>query len=142
MTKVLVIDDDSAVRTVVNRILTRNGYEVSEAEYGQAGFGRAVSDKPHIILLDLMMPVMDGFQVLRKLKSNPETSAIPVIILTARIDAESERQCMTSGAVDYIKKPWGPGELEDRIAIALGRRENQPEVHRTSKYRANSRSEE
>ena len=140
MTKVLVIDDDSAVRTVVNRILTRNGYEVSEAEYGQAGFGRAASDKPDIILLDLMMPVMDGFQLLRKLKSNPETNAIPVIILTARIDAESEKRCMISGAVDYIKKPWGPGELEDRIAMALGRRENQPEVQRTLKYRANSRS--
>ena len=141
MTTVLIIDDDSAVRTVVNRILTRNGYEVLEAEYGQAGCGRAVSDKPDIILLDLMMPVMDGFQVLSKLKRNPETRDIPVIILTARIDAESEKRCMISGAVDYIKKPWGPGELEDRISLALNRREYQPDGYSTSKARAEPKSE-
>ena len=138
MTKVLVIDDDSVVRTAINRILTRKGYEVSEAEYGQAGFGRAASDKPDIILLDLMMPVMDGFQVLRKLKSNTETSSIPVIILTARIDAESEKRCMTSGAVDYINKPWGTGELEDRIAMAVGRRAVQPDKLRTRSTGRNS----
>ena len=120
MTKVLVIEDEQVVRQVVNRLLTIEGYEVIEAPYGQAGYRMAVSEKPDIILLDLMMPVMDGFQVLSKLKRNPETRPIPVIILTARIDAESERRCMRSGAVDYIKKPWGAGELGDRIAMALG----------------------
>ena len=126
MTKVLVIEDEQLVRQVVNRLLTTEGYEVIEAPHGQAGYQMAVSDKPNIILLDLMMPVMDGFQVLRKLKRNPETRRIPVIILTAKIDAESERRCMRSGAVDYIKKPWGPGEIGDRIAIVLGYRENPP----------------
>ena len=120
MTKVLVIDDVQDVRQVVNRLLTGEGYEVIEAPYGQAGYQMAVSEKPNIILLDLMMPVMDGYEVLSKLKGNPETKPIPVIILTARIDAESERRCMQSAAVDYIKKPWGPGELGDRIAMALG----------------------
>ena len=66
-----------------------------------------------------MMPVIDGFEVLRRLKENPSTSHIPVIILTAKIDAASERECMRLGAVDYIKKPWGPSELEDRISMAL-----------------------
>ena len=70
------------------------------------------------------MPVVDGFEVLRKLKSSAITRPIPVIVLTARIDAESERRCRLSGAADYIVKPWGPGELEDSIAMALGRREN------------------
>ena len=120
MTKVLVIEDEQVVRQLVGRLLTTEGYEVIEAPYGQAGYQIAVSDKPDIILLDLMMPVMDGFQVLNKLKRNPQTRPIPVIILTARIDAESERRCMRAGAVDYIKKPWGPGELGDRIAMALG----------------------
>ena len=123
MTKVLVIDDEQVVRQVVNRLLTIEGYQIIEAPYGQAGYQMAVSEKPNIILLDLMMPVMDGFQVLSKLKSNPETRSIPVIILTAKIDAESERHCMRAGAVDYIKKPWGPDELGDRIAMALGYRE-------------------
>ncbi len=126
MTKVLVIDDEPVVRQVVNRLLTGEGYQVIEAPYGQAGYQLAISEKPNIILLDLMMPVMDGFQVLSKLKSNPETRPIPVIILTGKIDAESERRCMRSGAVDYIKKPWGPGELKDRIAMALGYGENPP----------------
>ena len=66
------------------------------------------------------MPVIDGFEVLRRLKENPSTSHIPVIILTAKIDAASERECTHLGAVDYIKKPWGPHELEDRIGMALG----------------------
>ena len=135
MTKVLVIDDEPVVRQVVNRLLTGEGYQVIEAPYGQAGYQLAISEKPNIILLDLMMPVMDGFQVLSKLKSNPETRPIPVIILTAKIDAESERRCMQSGAVDYIKKPWGPGELKDRIAMALGYGENPPPQHRTRQFR-------
>ena len=135
MTKVLVIDDEPVVRQVVNRLLTGEGYQVIEAPYGQAGYQLAISEKPNIILLDLMMPVMDGFQVLSKLKSNPETRPIPVIILTAKIDAESERRCMRSGAVDYIKKPWGPGELKDRIAMALGYGENPPPQHRTRQLR-------
>ena len=135
MTKVLVIDDEPVVRQVVNRLLTGEGYQVIEAPYGQAGYQLAISEKPNIILLDLMMPVMDGFQVLSKLKSNPETRPIPVIILTAKIDAGSERRCMQSGAVDYIKKPWGPGELKDRIAMALGYGENPPPQHRTRQFR-------
>ncbi len=135
MTKVLVIDDEPVVRQVVNRLLTGEGYQVIEAPYGQAGYQMAISEKPNIILLDLMMPVMDGFQVLSKLKSNPETRPIPVIILTAKIDAESERRCMRSGAVDSIKKPWGPGELKDRIAMALGYGENPPPQQRTRQLR-------
>jgi hypothetical protein len=67
-----------------------------------------------------MMPVVDGFEVLRKLKKNPKTRSIPVIILTAKIDAASERECHRLGAADYIKKPWGPRELQDRIGMVLG----------------------
>jgi len=135
MTKVLVIDDEPVVRQLVNRLLSAEGYEVIEAPYGQAGYQMAVSEKPNIILLDLMMPVMDGFEVLSKLKSNPETRPIPVIILTAKIDAESERRCMRSGAEDYIKKPWGPGEIGDRIAMALGYPENRSPRHPTRHFR-------
>ena len=118
--KVLVVDDEAEIRTVVGMLLVQAGYEVVLAEYGQIGYSKALTVDPNLILLDLMMPVMDGFQVLRRLKSNQRTSQIPVIILTAKIDAASERECMRLGAVDYIKKPWGPHELEDRIGMALG----------------------
>lgn len=133
MTKVLVIDDDSMVREMVVRLLILEGYQVIEAAYGQAGVADAISEKPNIILLDLNMPIMDGFQVLHKLKSNPETERIPVIILTARIDAESERRCMAAGATDYIKKPWGPAELQERIAIIVGAKELEREGYVTLK---------
>ncbi len=138
MTKVLVIEDDDVVRDVIMRLLYRRNYEVVETAFGQDGCSKAVSERPQIILLDLMMPVMDGFAVLRKLKSNPETMSIPVIILTAKIDAESERRCMRDGALDYIHKPWGPGEIEDRIAMALGYRETPPSNHGAVNFRANS----
>ena len=123
MAKVLVIDDDSMVRETVVRLLILEGYQVIEAAYGQAGYASAISGSPNIILLDLNMPIMDGFEVLHKLKGNPETERIPVIVLTARIDAESERRCMAAGATDYIKKPWGPAELQERIAIIVGARD-------------------
>ena len=108
------------VRETIVRLLILEGYQVIEAAYGQAGYADAISEKPNIILLGLNMPIKDGFQVLHKLKSNPETERIPVIVLTARIDAESERRCMAAGATDYIKKPWGPAELQERIAIIVG----------------------
>ena len=79
------------------------------------------------------MAVMDGFQVLHKLKNNPETVRIPVIVLTARIDAESERRCMAAGATDYIEKPWGPAELQERIAIIVGAREPEREGYVTQR---------
>ena len=138
MTKVLVIEDDNVVRDVIMRLLYRRGYEVIEAAFGQDGCSKAASERPQIILLDLMMPVMDGFTVLRKLKSNPATMSIPVIILTAKIDAESERRCMRDGALDYIHKPWGPGEIEDRVAIALGYQEPPPSDYGPVNFRANS----
>ena len=120
MTKILVVDDEAAIRNVVSMLLTQAGYEVVVAEYGQIGFSKAQSLKPDLIMLDLMMPVMDGFEVLRRLKDDERTGHIPVIILTAKIDTASERECMRLGAVDYIKKPWGPHELKDRIGMALG----------------------
>ena len=112
------------------------------AAFGQDGCSKAASERPQIILLDLMMPVMDGFEVLRKLKSNTATMSIPVIILTAKIDAASERRCLRDGALDYVHKPWGPGELEDRIAIALGHRETPPSQYGTANFRANSEARE
>ena len=131
MTKVLAIDDDSMVREMVVRFLQIEGYDVIEAAYGQAGCAAALSEKPNIILLDLNMPIMDGFQVLHKLKSNPDTEHIPVIILTTRIDIESERRCLQAGVTDYIKKPRDPAELQERIAIIVGARELEREGYVT-----------
>lgn len=119
MTKILVVEDEEHIRRVVALALMSEGYEIIEAVHGLMGYSKAVSERPNLIIMDLNMPVMDGLVALGKLKGNPSTGEIPVIILTGRIDAASERQCMQAGAIDYIKKPWGQGELEDRVAMAL-----------------------
>ena len=120
MVKILVIDDERQVRMVLGAILRQAGYDVIDAAFGLSGYSKAQTEQPDLILLDLMMPVMDGFEVLGKLQDEPSTKRIPVIILTAKIDAASERECMRLGAADYIKKPWGPQEIEERIAMVLG----------------------
>ena len=119
MTRILVVEDEEHIRRMVALTLTGEGYEIIEAVHGLMGYTKAVSEQPHLIIMDLNMPVMDGLTALAKLKRNPDTGKIPVIILTARIDAASERKCLEAGAFDYIKKPWGPRELEDRVAMAL-----------------------
>ena len=116
---ILVVEDEELVRRAISLILTAEGYEVIEAVHGLMGYSKAVELKPELILMDLNMPVMDGLEALGKLKANPETRDIPVVILTSRIDAASERQCSLAGATDYIKKPWGQQELEERVALAL-----------------------
>ena len=138
MAKVLIIEDEVQVRHVVRLLLMAEGYEVVEAAYGQAGYSKAISEEPDLILLDLMMPVMDGFDVLGKLKGNQATRPIPVIILTSRIDAASERRCMQAGAEDYIKKPWGPGEPGDRVRLALAYRPNWDRQFDTRELRLNN----
>ena len=135
MTRILVVEDEEHIRQVVKLILMSEGYEIVEAVHGLMGYSKAVSEKPHLIIMDLNMPVMDGLEALNKLKRNPNTEKIPVIILTARIDAASERQCMEAGAIDYIKKPWGKQELEDRVAMALNYPDGLDREYRISKYR-------
>lgn len=119
MAKVLVVDDEPAVRDIIRLLLSREGHEVIEAEDGGSAYAKAVSQRPDIVLLDIGMPDMSGFLVLRELKHNPETESIPVIILTGSHRPQDERQGMQQGALDYVTKPWGTGELEDRVRIAL-----------------------
>ena len=135
MTRILVVEDEEHIRRVVKLTLVSEGYEIIEAVHGLMGYTKAVSEQPNLIIMDFNMPVMDGLEALNKLKENPTTKNIPVIILTARIDAASERQCMQAGAIDYIKKPWGMQELEDRVAMALNYPDDLDREFRISKYR-------
>ena len=119
MAKILVADDDEDIRKVIISILTQQGLEVIQAGDGDATLAAAVSESPDLILLDILMPGMSGFDVLRKLKGSGSTKAIPVIVVSGLTTAEDENQAMKAGALDYVTKPWAPGELEDRIHIAL-----------------------
>ena len=119
MTKILIADDDLSTRLLVKSILAGKDYEFIEANDGDSAYDIAVADKPDVILLDLMMPGMDGFQVLERLKNNIETKPIPIIMLTARRTPRDEERGIRLGAADYITKPCSREELEDRVRLAL-----------------------
>ena len=128
MTRILVVDDERDVREVVKTTLQENGYQVVEATNGVEAYAAAadaaVAEKPDLIVLDLMLPKLNGFEVLAKLKENPQTSYIPVVILTARGQSQDETRALRAGATDYMTKPWAADELADRVRIALDQRRN------------------
>jgi len=119
MTRVLVAEDEQPVRDMLMDTLFDLGYDVMGAEDGGAAWKQARQEHPDIILLDLLMPVMDGFEVLSKLKEDPATADIPVILLTGVDAAQGERTAVELGVDHYITKPMGPGILEATIRIVL-----------------------
>ena len=119
MAKVLVVDDERGIRDLLTKRLANAGYEVIEAEGGRSALIMARQQRPDVILLDLIMPVMDGFEVLGRLRGNPETEAIPVIFLTALPAEHGETQGMRFGVTHYITKPWKRGMVEAAVNVAL-----------------------
>lgn len=109
--KILVVDDEAELVDMVKIRLETNGYEVITACDGKEGVEKAMCQHPDLILLDLMMPVMDGFEALRCLKAEQSTSRIPVIVFTARGDTKSVLEAEDLKATDYIIKPFEPKEL-------------------------------
>jgi PAS domain S-box-containing protein len=121
---VLVVDDDPNVRPLLVRILQRHGMQVSNARDGYEAIAAAEEQRPDVILLDLKMPGLDGFEVLRRLKSRPETAAIPVIILTADdISQPGHSSWLDRGAHAFLAKPIAAERLISSVSAALGRDE-------------------
>ncbi|PKB71346.1 MAG: hypothetical protein BZY87_05685 [SAR202 cluster bacterium Io17-Chloro-G6] len=116
--KILVIEDDEDIRTVVATRLKRAGYETTIATDGRDGLRHFYGDRPDLIVLDVAMPVMDGWQVLERLR---EVSDIPVLILTAATQERDKLRGLRSGADDYITKPFSGEELLARVEVALRR---------------------
>ncbi len=123
MKKLLVIEDNTEVRENIAEILELSGYDVATAENGKIGVEKAVSEKPDLILCDVMMPELDGFGVLRILDRNVYTADIPFIFLTAKSEKNDFRKGMNLGADDYITKPFDDVELLDAIEQRLKKRE-------------------
>jgi CheY-like chemotaxis protein len=115
MTRVLVIDDEMAIVDVIRKVLEWNGYEVLAATDGSRGFATAQRQSPDAIVLDLMMPVMDGFEVLEALRSNDRTANVPVLVLTAVLSDAVEERCISLGASSYLRKPFEPNELLEAL---------------------------
>lgn len=122
---ILVVDDEVDVRTLCRVNLEYEGYSVLEASDGREGFEIAKSHKPDLILLDLMMPEMDGWQVIAALKERPDTEHIPVVLLTAKTDESSQLRGFQEGVIDYITKPFNPLVLSRYVEKALNEDEEE-----------------
>ncbi|MBL1212627.1 MAG: response regulator [Ignavibacteriae bacterium] len=119
MKKILVVDDQPDNVFILQDRLKRAGFEVIAAYEGKTGIQKATDEKPDLILLDIMMPDISGFDVCRQLVKNDETKNIPIILVTALTDAEDIKEGFDAGAFDYIKKPFNRDEMLARINSAL-----------------------
>ena len=115
MARVLVVDDEAPIRLLCRVNLEAEGMEVLEAADGPAGLETALRERPDVILLDVMMPGLDGWRVAEELVENPQTSAIPIIFLTARAELRDRARGLDLGGLDYVTKPFNPLELAPRI---------------------------
>jgi DNA-binding response OmpR family regulator len=127
MTRILIAEDDRDIAELVERYLQKAGFATEVMSSGRDAL-KAVSERPpDLLILDLMLPHVDGLEICRAVRGNPKTSAVPVIMLTARAD-ESERIVgLEIGADDYIAKPFSPNELVARVRALLRRANRQPE---------------
>jgi CheY-like chemotaxis protein len=122
MVKILLIEDNEMNRDMLSRRLGRKGFEVVIAIDGQAGVNMATSESPDLILMDLSLPVMDGWEATRQIKANPATQSIPVIALTAHAMAGDEQKAREAGCDDYDTKPVNLERLHGKIDNLLGAR--------------------
>ena len=120
MSKILLVEDNEMNRDMLSRRLQRKGFEVMIAVDGQAGVEMATSSSPDLILMDLSLPVIDGWEATRRLKANPATQGIPVIALTAHAMADDEQKAREAGCDDYDTKPVNLSRLLDKIGNFLG----------------------
>ena len=120
---VLVIDDDAVIRSNILELLEAEGYRGIGAADGKAGVAAALAKRPDVIICDITMPVMDGHQVLRRIRDYPETAAVPFVFLTARAQREDVREGMALGADDYLTKPFTRQELLTCIRSRVARQQ-------------------
>jgi len=119
MTKILVIEDEEPIRDLIEDLLTLEGFEIRQAADGEGGIELAKTEFPDLIICDILMPKMDGYEVLSQLRSHPETQNIPFIFLTAKGTRQNQRRGMNLGADDYITKPFHETELLEAIRSRL-----------------------
>jgi DNA-binding response OmpR family regulator len=120
MAKILLIEDDKFLRELIIQKLGKEGFEVVEAAEGETGVVKIEEEKPDLVLLDLILPGIDGFEVLRRIKENQAVSSIPVIILSNLGQRDDVEKGIELGAVDYlIKAHFTPGEIVQKIKATL-----------------------
>jgi diguanylate cyclase (GGDEF)-like protein len=127
---ILVVEDDVTLRTMLKLQLERAGYRIRTAEDGEEALHCIQDELPSLVLLDVVMPKLDGYEVCRRIKSQISTANVPVIMLTSRADSDDKIRGLRGGANDYVTKPYEPGELLERVknilAWSLMQREANP----------------
>jgi CheY-like chemotaxis protein len=117
--KVLIVEDHPGMRDLLRRIVELMGYVPVSASNGEEGIEKAIAEKPSLILLDMIMPVMDGREVARRLRANPETKGIPILATTALSRPDDLNACLEAGCNAYIVKPFGVRDLQRKIRELL-----------------------
>lgn len=136
MALIIVIDDDPIIRKIIHSQLEKANYQVITAEDALEGIGRIISEKPNLILLDVVMPQIDGYETLQLIKSNSELKDIPIIMLTARDEVEDMLKAFDCGADDYLAKPFEFPELIARIKNLLRIKELRRKILETERMAA------
>lgn len=120
--KILVVDDDKAILHILENRLIQAGYEVVVADCGEEALTAAQKQGPALVLLDIIMPGMDGYEVLEQLQDGKKTRKLPVIMLTSKSDTRSVARAINMGARDYIVKPFVPAILLEKIKRNIGKK--------------------
>ena len=115
MGRILVIDDDPMIRSLLSKFFTIKGHQVLEAEDGAHGIGLARNGHPDVVILDMDMPVLDGFSALRILRHSDKIPQVPVVVLTAKTDSVLRFDCEDAGCTDYITKPFDMDHLHQTV---------------------------
>jgi two-component system cell cycle response regulator DivK len=118
--RILVIEDTEDNRNIVRDLLTSAGYEMIEAVTGEEGVEMAARHKPDLILMDIQLPVIDGYEATRRIKANPELKAIPVIAVTSYALAGDEQKTRDAGCDGYVAKPFSPRQLLAKVREFVG----------------------
>jgi len=124
--RILVVDDEPDILSILVHQLSREGFRVSTAVNGQSAISSAIEDPPDLLVLDLMLPVVDGDEVLRTLRRNERTASVPILLLTARREEEERVRGFEYGADDYVTKPFSARELGLRVKALLKRSHAEP----------------
>lgn len=117
--KILVVEDNANMRTLLRLVLERSYYVPLLARHGKEGLDKAITDKPKLILMDMMMPGMDGWEAVKALRANPDTKNIPILATTALSQPHELKACLEVGCNAYIVKPFSLLDLESKIGELL-----------------------
>ena len=131
MSKILIVDDEPPIRALMRATLTMAGHQVAEASGGEEALEKIKKSDFDLVVLDIMMPVTDGYEVLERIKAIPSKAHIPVIVVTAKsYESEGIMREMTAGAIDHLSKPFDPEDLEIAVSRALTATDDQLELKR------------